>query len=154
MPLERIGLDGNRTSCPLNCVSGNSGTTTSFLDTGLSISFQIRIQKIRLSFCASLTLLPGMSSLNRLLPKSLFAWSKTLFDKSKACSRQCQNSPFGLKQLPLLIFRFAKIYCQKRFNDRSRGFVFGQQPVKRGLVYTNCSAATSVSFLTTSIDTL
>jgi len=36
----------------------------------------------------------------------------------------------GLNQLPLLIFRFARIYYQKRFNDRSKGFVFGQQPVK------------------------
>jgi hypothetical protein len=26
--------------------------------------------------------------LNGLLPKSLFAWSKTLFDKSKTCSRR------------------------------------------------------------------
>jgi hypothetical protein len=47
---------------------------------------------------------------NRLLPKSLFAWSKTFFDKSKACFRRFQNSPFGLKQLESLIFRFAKIY--------------------------------------------
>jgi hypothetical protein len=31
--------------------------------------------------------------MNRLLPKSLFACSETLFDKSKVCSRQCQNSP-------------------------------------------------------------
>jgi hypothetical protein len=31
--------------------------------------------------------------------------------------------------LKLLIFRFAKIYYQKRFNDRSNGFPFGQQPV-------------------------
>jgi hypothetical protein len=50
------------------------------------------------------------SHLDRLLPKSLFAWSKTLFDKSKACSRRFQNSPFGLKQLKSLTFRFAKIY--------------------------------------------
>jgi hypothetical protein len=62
--------------------------------------------------------------------KSLFPWSKTFFDKSKARSRQCQNSPFGLKQLPLLIFRFTKIYYQKRFNDRSKGFMFGQWPVE------------------------
>jgi len=39
--------------------------------------------------------------------------------------------PFGLKQLKSLIFRFAKIYYQKRFNDRSNGFPFGQQPVNR-----------------------
>jgi len=43
------------------------------------------------------------------LPKSLFAWSKTLFDKSKACYGRCRNSPSGLKQLTSLIFRFAKI---------------------------------------------
>jgi len=36
----------------------------------------------------------------------------------------------GLKQLTSLIFRFAKIYYQKRFNDRLNGFPFGQQPVK------------------------
>jgi len=33
--------------------------------------------------------------LDRLLPKSLFTGSKTFFDKSKACSRRCQNSPLG-----------------------------------------------------------
>jgi hypothetical protein len=48
-----------------------------------------------------------------LLPKSLFALSKAFFDKSKACSRCFQNSPFGLKQLKALIFHFAKIYFQK-----------------------------------------
>jgi len=32
--------------------------------------------------------------------------------------------------LTSLIFRFAKIYYQKRFNDRSKGFPFGQQPVE------------------------
>ncbi len=36
----------------------------------------------------------------------------------------------GLKQLTSLIFRFAKIYYQQRFNDRSKGFPFGQQLVK------------------------
>jgi len=71
-----------------------------------------------------------MSKLNGLLLKSIFAWSKTFIDKSRACSRRCQNSPFGLKQLASLIFRFAKIYYQKRFNDRSNGFAFGQQPAK------------------------
>jgi len=70
------------------------------------------------------------SQINRLLPKSLFAWSKTFIDKSTACSSRCQNSPFGLKQLTSLIFRFAKIYYQKRFNDRSNRLPFGQQPVK------------------------
>jgi len=59
------------------------------------------------------------------------AGSKTFFDPAKDWrdSRRCQNSPLGLKQLTSLIFRFAKIYCQKRFNDRSKGFGFGQQPV-------------------------
>ena len=52
-----------------------------------------------------------VSKVNRLLPKrkSLFALSKTFFDKSKAPSRRCQNSPSGLKQLTSLIFHFAKI---------------------------------------------
>jgi hypothetical protein len=50
-----------------------------------------------------------------LLPKSLFACSEMLVGKSKACSRQCQDSPFGLNPLALLIFRFAKIYEQKTF---------------------------------------
>ncbi len=53
------------------------------------------------------------SHLDGLLPKSLFAFSKAFFDKSKACSRCFQNSPFGLKQLKALIFHFAKIYLQK-----------------------------------------
>jgi len=52
---------------------------------------------------------------DRLLPKSLFTGSKTLFDKSKAPSRRCQNSPLGLKQLTSLIFHFAKICLQKTF---------------------------------------
>jgi hypothetical protein len=56
-----------------------------------------------------------VSKVNRLLPKSLFAGSKTFFDKSKALSRRCQNSPSGLKQLTSLIFHFAKIYSQKTF---------------------------------------
>jgi hypothetical protein len=37
--------------------------------------------------------------------------------------------PFGLNQFKSLIFRFATIYYQKRFNDRSNGFPFWQQPV-------------------------
>jgi len=54
-----------------------------------------------------------VSNFDGLLPKSLFALSKAFFDKSKACSMCFQNSPFGLKQLKALIFRFAKIYLQK-----------------------------------------
>jgi hypothetical protein len=33
--------------------------------------------------------------MKRILPKSLFAWSKTFIDKSRACSRRCQKSPQG-----------------------------------------------------------
>jgi hypothetical protein len=70
------------------------------------------------------------SNLDGLLPKSFFAGSETFFDKSKARSRRFQNSPFGLKQLESLFFHFAKIYGKKRFNERSKRFSFGQQPVK------------------------
>jgi hypothetical protein len=48
-------------------------------------------------------------------PIHFFAGSETFFDKSKARSRQFQNSPFGLKQLESLFFHFAKIYKQKTF---------------------------------------
>jgi len=54
-----------------------------------------------------------VSGVSGLLPKSLFAWSKTFFDKTKARYRRCQNSLFGLKQLTSMIFRFAKI-CQRK----------------------------------------
>jgi len=40
--------------------------------------------------------------------------SKTFFDKSKACFRRFQNSPFGLKQLKSLIFRCAKIWSSSQ----------------------------------------
>ena len=70
------------------------------------------------------------------MPKSLFALSKTFFDKSKVRGRRFQNSPFRLKQLQSPIFRWiyperrrAKIYKQP-FNNRSKEFLFGQQPVK------------------------
>jgi hypothetical protein len=59
--------------------------------------------------------LAGGSFITGLLPKSFFACSETFFDKSKACSRRYQNSPFGLKQLISLILRFAKVYEQKTF---------------------------------------
>jgi hypothetical protein len=52
-----------------------------------------------------------------LLPKSLFAWPKTFFDKSKACSR-----PAMQRDSPRFI-------TKKRFNGRSKEFLFGQQPV-------------------------
>jgi hypothetical protein len=48
-------------------------------------------------------------------PNAFSLGSETFFDKSKAYSRRCQNSPFGLKQLTSLVFRFAKIYEQKTF---------------------------------------
>jgi hypothetical protein len=41
-----------------------------------------------------------------------------------------KTRPLGFKQLTSLIFRFARVYYQKRFNDRSSGFPFGQGPVK------------------------
>jgi len=34
-------------------------------------------------------------TINRLLPKSLFAYCKTFFDPAKRDSRRCQNSPLG-----------------------------------------------------------
>ena len=67
MPLERIGLDGNRTSYPLNCLSGNSGITSSFLVTGLSTSFPIRTPKTGISFRAPLR----WFRVRRLLKKAL-----------------------------------------------------------------------------------
>jgi hypothetical protein len=51
---------------------------------------------------------------NRLLPKSLFSWSKTFLDKSKARSRRCQNSPLGqghvIVKPRLLIFKLIAGY--------------------------------------------
>jgi hypothetical protein len=54
--------------------------------------------------------------------------SNHVFDQSKPRSRRFKNSPSGLRQFKALIFHFAKIDGQKRFNDRSKGF--GQQPLK------------------------
>jgi hypothetical protein len=72
-----------------------------------------------------------MLRIKGLLSKSLFACSETFFDKSKACFRRCQNSPFGLKQLTSLVLRFAKIYEQKNVStNRSKALLFGQQPVE------------------------
>jgi len=54
--------------------------------------------------------------LNRLLPKSLFAWSKTFSDKSKACS---SPAPAG----------FAKTYSQKNvLMTAQRNFCLGNSP--------------------------
>jgi hypothetical protein len=47
--------------------------------------------------------------------RPLFAWSKPVFDPSKACSRGLENSPFGLRQFKALILRFAKMDGQKPF---------------------------------------
>jgi hypothetical protein len=63
-----------------------------------------------------------LSNFCRLLPKSLFAWSKTFFDKSKAALRA---QTVQIADLPLRQDLLAK----KRFNDRSKEFLFGQQPV-------------------------
>ena len=66
-----------------------------------------------------------------LLPKSLFACSETFFDKSRACSRRCQNSPFGLNQLTSQIFRVAKICKQKAFQCiAQRNFCLGNSPLR------------------------
>jgi lipid-A-disaccharide synthase-like uncharacterized protein len=47
-------------------------------------------------------------------PNAFSLSSAPIFDTSKACSRRCQNSPFGLKSAAGgLIFRFAKMYWQK-----------------------------------------
>jgi len=71
-----------------------------------------------------------VSQLDGLLPKSLFALSKAFFDKSKACSRCFQNSPFGLKQLKALIFHFAKIYLQKSaLMTAQRDLYLGNSPL-------------------------
>jgi hypothetical protein len=39
-----------------------------------------------------------------------------------------KTRPSGFKQLKSLIFRFAKIYYQKRFNDHSKRFSLGNSP--------------------------
>ncbi len=58
----------------------------------------------------------SVSVFDRLLPKSLFSWSKTFFDpaKDRRDSRRCQNSPLALKQLTSLIFHFAKGFLAKK----------------------------------------
>jgi hypothetical protein len=71
-----------------------------------------------------------MSEVDGLLTKSLFACSETFFDKSKACSRRCQNSPWVLNLLISLVFRFAKVDEKNVSTDGSKEFWFGQQPVK------------------------
>ena len=62
------------------------------------------------------------SKLDGLLPKSLFTFLKNVFDQSKACSRRFKNLPAGFKHFKVLIFNFAKIVAQLRFNDRSSEF--------------------------------
>ena len=57
---------------------------------------------------------PQSLTFNGLLPKSLFALAKALFDKCRARSRRCQNSPpRRIRQLTSLIFHFANICWQK-----------------------------------------
>jgi len=52
---------------------------------------------------------PRIVGVDRLLPKPLFTWAKAFFDKSKARSRPCQNSPIGhghvIVKPNLLIFK-------------------------------------------------
>jgi hypothetical protein len=78
-----------------------------------------------------------VSELYRPLPKSLFAWSKPFLINLRLAPGDVKTHPSGFKQLTSLTLRFAKIYYQKRFNDRSKGFPFGQQPVnmpQRGVI--------------------
>jgi hypothetical protein len=51
-----------------------------------------------------------------------FRLSKPFLINLRLAPGDVKTRPLGFKQLPSLIFRFAKIYCQKRFNDRSKGF--------------------------------
>jgi hypothetical protein len=78
---------------------GDNGVNTVFCDKKQCIS-QARTPRMQ----------RGGSGLDGLSPKSLFALSKTFFDKSKALSRRFENSPSGLRQFKSLIFCFAKIY--------------------------------------------
>ncbi len=73
-----------------------------------------------------------------LLPRSLFALSKTFFDKSKACSRRFALGLHFVRKLALraqtvqianLPLR-QDLLAKKRLNDRSKEFLFGQQPVE------------------------
>jgi hypothetical protein len=56
--------------------------------------------------------------------------SKPFLTNLRLAPGDVKTRPSGFSQLTSLIFRFAKIYYQKRFNDRSNGFVFGQQAVE------------------------
>jgi len=82
-----------------------------------------------------------VSKLDGLLPKSLFALSKAFFDKSKACRSIGEIPLSGLQVLSKLAFRAQTVestdlplhqdlFAKKRFCDRSKGFIFGQQPVE------------------------
>jgi hypothetical protein len=64
---------------------------------------------------------------NGLLPKSLFTLSKTFLIHLRLVPGALKTRPPG-SNFKALIFHFAKIDKQKRFNDRSKGF--GQQPEK------------------------
>jgi len=82
----------------------------------------------------------SVSKLDGLLPKykSLFALSKAVFDKSKACRSIAEIPLSGLQVLSKLALRTQPVestdlplhqdlLAKKRFNDRSKRF--GQQPV-------------------------
>jgi hypothetical protein len=56
--------------------------------------------------------------------------SKPFLTNLRLASGDVKTRPLGFKQLTSLIFRFAKIYYQKRLNDRSNGFPFGQGAVE------------------------
>jgi len=70
---------------------------------------------------------------NKLLPKSLFTWSKKFFDLA--------YKDAGLQAMSKLAFRAQTVdiaylplrqgfFGKKLFNDRSKGLRFGQQPVE------------------------
>jgi hypothetical protein len=64
------------------------------------------------------------------LPKSFFAGSETFFDKSKALSRRFQTHPSGSNSWNRFSSTSRRFMSKKRFNERSKRFSFGQQPVK------------------------
>jgi hypothetical protein len=64
--------------------------------------------------------IPKCNDITSLLPKSLFLWSKPFLTNLRLAPGDVKTRPLGFKQLTSLIFRFAKICWQKRFNDRSK----------------------------------
>ena len=65
MPLERIGLDGNRISYPLNCMRGHSSTTTSFFGRRLVCIISHTDTENRNFIPCTSALLPRASSLEK-----------------------------------------------------------------------------------------